>query len=72
MKRAGGAADEESEEEALQRANKVADELLQHTDDDNRIGLVTHGDFMSYLIKALIGAHRGRHLLPLQYSHYVR
>ncbi len=50
----------ESEEEALQRANKVADELLQRTDDESRIGLVTHGDFMSHLIKALIGAPQGK------------
>ena len=50
----------ENEEEALQRASKVADKLLQRTDDESRIGLVTHGDFMSHLIKALIGAPQGK------------
>ena len=49
----------ESVEEGQQRARAVADQLRQHADDNSRIGLVTHGDFMSHLIKALIGAPQG-------------
>ena len=50
----------ESEEEALQRASKVADQLRQRADENSRIGLVTHGDFMSHLIKELVGAPQGK------------
>ena len=49
----------ESAEEGQQRALKVAQMLRQKSVAGQRIGLVTHGDFMSHLLKALLGIEQG-------------
>ncbi len=52
----------ESTEEGQQRALQVAQILRQQSVTGQRIGLVTHGDFMSHLIKALLGMRQGPEL----------
>lgn len=49
----------ESVEDGQLRALKVAQMLRQQSVAGQRIGLVTHGDFMSHLIKALLGIEQG-------------
>ena len=49
----------ESAEEGRQRALKFAQVLRQKSVPGQRIGLVTHGDFMSHLLKALLGIEQG-------------
>lgn len=51
--------DRESAEEGRQRALKVAQILRRQATAGERIGLVTHGDFMSHLLKALLGVKQG-------------
>jgi len=49
----------ESAEAGQQRALSIAQILRRQATAGERIGLVTHGDFMSHLIKALLGVQQG-------------
>lgn len=59
----------ESASQAMERAIRAAFALREQARSDARIALVTHGDFMSHLLKALLNQLPGqRH--ELYYAHY--